>query len=123
VDDRCLILVAHGSRDPRWRAPFERLRDELRSELPVELAFLELAPPDFAQATAAAVAAGARRIRVLPLFMAGGAHVERELPALVDAARAAHPGVTFELLGAIGEHPRFVELLRELARATYTESE
>ena len=121
MDDRCLILAVHGSREPRWREPFERLRDELRRELPVELAYLELAAPGFAVAVASAVQAGARHVRVLPLFMSGGAHVEVHLPALVDAARAAHPGVSIELLSAIGADPRFLALLRELARAAFSD--
>ncbi|HEX8883715.1 MAG TPA: CbiX/SirB N-terminal domain-containing protein, partial [Noviherbaspirillum sp.] len=43
-----LILFAHGARDPRWAAPFEKLRDIARAQLPdtdVSLAFLELMTP------------------------------------------------------------------------------
>jgi sirohydrochlorin cobaltochelatase len=113
---RGLILVAHGSRDVRWRAPFERLERELAVEANVRLAYLELSQPDFAAAVQAAVQAGARELRVLPLFMAGGAHIERDLPGLVEAARQAHPSVSIELLPPIGEDPRFVRALRDIVR-------
>src|SRR5205823_2753121 len=85
MSSRAVILLAHGSREPRWRAPFAQLERDLGA--PFYLAFLELGSPTFADAVAAARAAGARELRVLPLFMAGGAHLERDVPALLEAAR------------------------------------
>jgi len=121
VNERCLILLAHGSRDPRWCAPFERLAAGLDGipGVRVALAYLELAAPSFPDAVAAAVTAGARHVRVLPLFLAGGAHVERDLPALVDAARAAHPSVRFESLPHVGDRPELFALLAQFARAAF----
>jgi sirohydrochlorin cobaltochelatase len=118
-DERRLILLAHGSREPHWREPFDRLATELAAEgLPVELAFLELTAPDFPSAVARAVAAGAGSLAVLPLFFAGGAHLDRELPALVDAARAAHPAVHFELRAPIGDDPRLWALIKQIAKGS-----
>lgn len=121
MSERCLILIAHGSRDPRWCAPFERLAAAVDGTpgVGVALAYLELAAPSFPDAAAAAVRAGARHLRVLPLFLSGGAHVERDLPALVDAARAAHPGVRVEQLPHVGESPELFALLAELARKAF----
>ena len=45
---RALILFMHGSRDPKWVAPFERLQKLIEAQLPgvaVALAFLELMTP------------------------------------------------------------------------------
>ena len=46
-----ILLIAHGSRDAAWAAPFERLRERiaLRGGV-VELAYLERMTPDFADA-------------------------------------------------------------------------
>lgn len=30
---RAILLLAHGSRDPAWKAPFERLREKIVSTL------------------------------------------------------------------------------------------
>lgn len=101
-----IALVAHGSRDAGWAAPFERLAARVRSERPealVALAYLELAPPTLEEAVAALVAQGAREIAVVPLFLAPGGHVRRDLPAMVDALRARHPAARFRVLPAIGE--------------------
>lgn len=115
-----LILLAHGSPDPRWRAPFERLARALQEDLgekSVRLAFLEFAAPSLADVASEAAAQGVRRLRVLPLFMAGGGHVDRDIPVLAERIRQHHPGLAIEILPAVGDHPRFFAALREIARA------
>ncbi|WP_428266043.1 sirohydrochlorin chelatase [Haliangium sp.] len=107
------LLIAHGSRDPAWARPFERLA----AAVGARLAFMELGGPTVAEAVAEAVAAGAEHIRVLPLFMAVGRHVKHDIPASVEAARAAHPGVRIELLASLGESERFWAALGDLVRA------
>lgn len=117
MSDHALVLVAHGSRDPRWRAPFDRLVDALRAAgVRVEIGYLESASPSIPEALEAAASAGARRITVLPLFMASGGHVDHDIPPLLDAARARRPGLLITQLGPVGEHPRFVELLVAIAQ-------
>jgi sirohydrochlorin cobaltochelatase len=101
-----LILFAHGARDPRWAAPFEAVAARLRAQrpgLPLRLAYLEFMAPTLAEAGAALVAAGCTRIEVLPMFLGAGGHVRQDLPRLVQALEAAHPGLTVGLHPAIGE--------------------
>ncbi|KVX60161.1 sirohydrochlorin chelatase [Burkholderia stagnalis] len=101
-----IVLFGHGARDPRWAEPFERLAARLRAAAPaapVSLAFLELMTPSLDTAVAAQVAAGCTRITVVPVFFGQGGHVRRDLPQLVDACRAAHPGVKIRCATAVGE--------------------
>jgi sirohydrochlorin cobaltochelatase len=102
-----LVLFGHGARDARWAEPFERLAAKLRdahgTSGPVALAFLELMTPDLPAAVAQQVADGCTAITVVPVFFGQGGHVRRDLPALVDACRAAHPGVTIDCTTAVGE--------------------
>jgi sirohydrochlorin cobaltochelatase len=114
-----VILIAHGSRDPNWRRPFERLVEELTTDLgadAVTLCWMEFAQPDLQAAVADSLRRGFRRLTVLPMFLAGGAHLATDIPQQVDAARQASGGVEIEVLPPIGEHPRFTALLRELTR-------
>ena len=93
---RGLILFAHGSRDPAWREPFERLLADLRERdpaRPVVLAFLELMTPSLPEALEAMAAAGTTAIRVVPLFLAPGRHTRRDLPGLVADFLDRRPGV------------------------------
>ncbi|AHB07007.1 sirohydrochlorin chelatase [Pandoraea pnomenusa] len=101
-----LVLFAHGSRDPRWAEPFERLREMLRAQRPdvdVRLAFLELMTPSLAQVVDELAAAGSREITVVPIFLGQGAHARRDLPALVETCRTTHPALSIRLCAAAGE--------------------
>lgn len=113
MSDTAFVLVAHGSRDPAWAEPLVRLARSVGAHL----AFVELGTPTIAEVVSRAIAGGARVVRLLPLFMAPGRHVTRDIPASVDALRAAHPDRAIEILPALGENPRFWEALREIVRA------
>lgn len=113
-----IVLLAHGSRDPGWRAPVEAVARRVAGLDPsvrVACAYLELSQPDLRTATADLVAAGAGTIRVVPLFLGLGKHLREDLPRLLAELRALHPQVPVELARAVGEEPDVVELLARLA--------
>ena len=115
---RAIVLFAHGARDPRWAAPFEAVAANIRAAAPdcrVALAFLEMMAPTLGDAAAALVASGATRVDIVPLFLGTGGHLRRDLPPLVEALRAAHPGVAIRLHAAIGEHAAVVEAMATAA--------
>jgi len=112
-----LIIVAHGSRDPRWRASVESLTESLQGELGREalrLAYMDCAPPTLDDVVAEAVDSGVRHIRVLPLFLADEGHVDRDVRPAVAAASAAHPSADIRLLPAMGQHRFFREMLAKI---------
>jgi len=107
-----LVLFAHGAREPEWAKPFRSVRDRvaaLRSDLTVELAFLELMPPALADCVGTLVAAGHDRITIAPLFLAVGGHLKHDLPRLVDGIRSRHRTLEISLLPPIGEAPVLLE--------------
>jgi len=113
-----IIVFAHGSRDPLWRAPIESVAQAVRQRSPgawTTCAYLELCAPDLLTAAAEAVAAGAREVRVLPVFFGMGRHAREDLPQLMAQLGTLHPGVTFHLLPTAGEQPRLTALLADLA--------
>jgi sirohydrochlorin cobaltochelatase len=106
-----IVLVAHGSRDPEWAQPFQRIAARVADKLPavaVGLAFLEHGP-SLDEAIGALVAKGAACVRVVPVFLGQGGHVKEDLPRLVCAA--ARPGVTLRLESTIGDDPRVIEAI------------
>ena len=91
-----IILFAHGARDPEWANPLRRIQAVVRermAEVPVELAFLEFIAPSLPESTAQLVARGARKIVVLPMFIAQGGHLKREVPEMLDGLRSTYPEV------------------------------
>jgi sirohydrochlorin cobaltochelatase len=103
---RALVLFAHGARDPKWAAPFERLQKLVQTQLPdaaVELAFLELMTPDLPALTAQLMAQGCKEVTVVPVFLGQGGHVQRDLPQIVERLRAQFPELQIKTAGAVGE--------------------
>jgi sirohydrochlorin cobaltochelatase len=109
-----ILLFAHGSRDPEWARPFERISKELSRKLPqavVCTAYLELMRPSFDEAVAALAAAGVDSIRIVPLFLGPGGHVKEDLPRLVERAAAARPALEIRLEAPIGEQAAVIEAI------------
>jgi sirohydrochlorin cobaltochelatase len=80
----------------------------------VRLAFLEFMFPDLGKAIDAAVSAGAQAVEVVPVFLAQGGHVKREVPELLAAARQRHPAVTIALRAAVGEADRVIAAMADV---------
>ena len=106
-----IVLFAHGSREPEWAQPFERIAQQLSGSHVVELAYLERMKPTLDEAVASLVAKGAKRVRVVPLFLGAGGHIKEDLPKLAAAARARHAGVEIVLETTIGERQEITDAI------------
>jgi sirohydrochlorin ferrochelatase len=114
-----VVLLGHGSREPAARQYFldlaEAVAEPSGSEI-VEPAFLELCGPSFAETMATCAAHGAERVVVVPVFLHPGRHVVRDVPRLVDEARAAYPRMEVLLAASLGDHPELRPLVTDLVR-------
>ena len=120
MSSSAVILFAHGAREPEWALPFESIRDRLRAAgTPVELAFLEFMSPSLDEAAARLAGRGIETVIIVPLFLAQGAHLKRELPAMVAKIRKRHAKTEFRMTSALGEAPEIVAAITEwVQRAT-----
>ncbi len=115
-----VLIVAHGSRNPRASEEHERFCTRVAEsldaaasgagELAVRPAYLETSEPSLPTAIDAAVGAGAKTIRILPHFLNSGNHVLVDLPRIVDAEAGRHPDVEIRLEAHLGVHPGLVDL-------------
>jgi sirohydrochlorin cobaltochelatase len=113
---KALILFAHGARDPRWAAPFERLRDTIRNRQPdlrVELAFLEFMTPALPEIAVAMATDGVTEITLVPVFLGQGGHVLRDLPLLLEEIQQQAPQLKISLQPAVGESPAVVAAMAD----------
>ncbi|WP_250525636.1 CbiX/SirB N-terminal domain-containing protein [Caballeronia sp. GAWG2-1] len=110
-----IVLFGHGARDPRWAEPFERLATRLRAgrDEPVALAFLELMTPDLPSAVTQLAKEGCDAVTVVPVFFGQGGHVRRDLPAVIETCRAAHPSVAIHCATAVGEDDAVLDAVAE----------
>lgn len=101
-----LVLVAHGSRDPRALDTVRTLRDrvrELRPGLAVRLGHIELNEPLLPDTLAAL---GDAPAVLVPLLLSRGHHVKADIPETAAAAK-----VSTRVAAPLGPHPLLVETL------------
>ena len=109
VDPPALVVVAHGSRDPRALSTVRRLLDgvrALRPGLPVHLGHIELNAPLLPDTLAELDARGTRAAVLVPLLLSRGYHVKQDIPDMAAGARL-HTRVAAPL----GPHPLLVDAL------------
>ncbi|WP_225836821.1 sirohydrochlorin chelatase [Streptomyces sp. NK08204] len=107
-DEPTLVLVAHGSRDPRAldtvHTLVERVR-ELRPGLSVRLGHIELNEPLLPDTLAAL---GDTPAVLVPLLLGRGYHVKQDIPEMAAAASAGA-----RVAAPLGPHPLLVETLHD----------
>lgn len=122
---RALILFAHGARDPRWAAPFEKLQQliqQIQPDITVCNAYLEFMQPDLPAAVAQLVQAQCDDITIVPVFLGQGGHVLRDLPLLMEGLRAQHPDLRLHQVDAVGEDASVLQAIAQYCLRTMTPS-
>ena len=120
MSETALILFAHGARDPEWAEPMRRVCAAVCEQAPqmrVELAFLEFMQPDLRACAESLVADGVERVLVLPMFIARGGHLKRDVPLLLEELQQRNPHARFELAAAVGEAESVVQAMARHALA------
>jgi sirohydrochlorin cobaltochelatase len=116
-----IVLFAHGSRDPLWRAPIDAVALAIAAQSPesvVRCAFLELTTPDLPSTVDELVSLGMTGVRIMPMFLGVGRHAREDLPSLVAQLRDQHPSLAIELMPSVGEHPAMTQLMARIALGT-----
>jgi sirohydrochlorin ferrochelatase len=114
-----VVVVDHGSRRAASNEQLERFAElyaAATGRAVVEAAHMELAPPTIAEAFGRCVERGATLVVVAPFFLSPGRHWQEDIPALVDEAAAAHPGVKYLISAPIGLHPLMSEVIDSRVR-------
>ncbi|MET8975999.1 sirohydrochlorin chelatase [Streptomyces sp. NPDC004539] len=108
-----LVVVAHGSRDPRALRTVRALLDRVRARrpgLPVHLGHIELNEPLLTDTLAGL---DTEDVVLVPLLLGRGYHIKRDIP---EMAAATHPHA--RVAGALGPHPLLIDtLVARLAEA------
>ncbi|MFJ9082323.1 sirohydrochlorin chelatase [Streptomyces sp. NPDC102384] len=116
-----LLVIAHGSRDPRHAATVHALVGEVRAQNPgvrVETAFLEFNVPSVHGVLESLTADGVRDVVALPLLLTRAFHAKTDIPAVL---REAPRGMRIHQAEVLGPDPLLVSALeRRLYEAGLT---
>ena len=116
-----LVVVAHGSRDPRSAATVRDLAEGVRALAPgsdVRTAFIDLSEPPLPDVLAELAAEGHGEAVVVPLLLGDAFHSRVDLPALVAESERRFPGLRVSVSEVLGPDP----LLLDTVHARLTEA-
>ena len=119
-----LLVVGHGSRDPRGAREFHELVDLVRRRNPslfVEGGFIELASPPISECVDRLAQSGARNVAAVPLMLLAAGHAKDDIPATLVREKMSHPGMSFSYGRAFGIRPELLELMDERVSAVVPE--
>ncbi|MFJ5867197.1 sirohydrochlorin chelatase [Streptomyces parvus] len=103
-----LLVIAHGSRDPRHAATVHALTERVRAERPglrVETAFLEFNAPSVPRVLERLAAQGADEVVALPLLLTRAFHAKTDIPSVLCEARARLPRLRIRQADVLGPSP------------------
>lgn len=103
-----LLVIAHGSRDPRHAATVHALTQRVRAERPglrVETAFLEFNAPSVPRVLERLAAEGADEVVALPLLLTRAFHAKTDIPSVLREARARLPRLHVRQADVLGPSP------------------
>ncbi len=112
-----LLILGHGSKLAEANDTLRRVAGSVKERASryssVVPAFLQMERPDFASAVDSLASDGVEDIVVMPYFLYPGAHVTKDLPQEIAAARARHPRLRFAVTRNIGYHEKLIEIVLE----------
>ncbi|MFD7445599.1 sirohydrochlorin chelatase [Streptomyces sp. NPDC059909] len=103
-----LLVIAHGSRDPRHAATVHALVRRVRSlrpELRLSTAFLDFNAPSVPQVLERMANDGVRDVVALPLLLTRAFHAKADIPSVLNEARARHPRLRITQAEVLGPSP------------------
>jgi sirohydrochlorin cobaltochelatase len=124
--DPALLIVGHGSRDPRGAREFHDLVGLVRRRNPsltVEGGFIELSHPPISECVDRLAQSGATNVAAVPLMLLAAGHAKDDIPATLVREKMAHPGTKFSYGRALGIRAELLELMDERISAVVSEEE
>ncbi|WBO63089.1 sirohydrochlorin chelatase [Streptomyces camelliae] len=106
-----LLVIAHGSRDPRHAATVHALVERVRSQRPglrVETGFLDFNVPSVHGVLESLAAEGVRDVVALPLLLTRAFHAKADIPAVL---RDAPPRLRIRQTDVLGPSPLLLDAL------------
>jgi len=123
-DAPALMIVGHGSRDPRGAREFHALVALVRRRNPsltVEGGFIELSRQPISECVDRLAESGARNVAAVPLMLLAAGHAKDDIPATLVREKMGHPEMSFSYGRALGIRPELLELVDERISAVVLE--
>ncbi|NLU65868.1 sirohydrochlorin chelatase [Streptomyces sp. HNM0574] len=114
-----LVVIAHGSRDPRHAATVAALCARVRAMhrgLRVEVGHLDFHTETVPRVLRRLYREGVREVVALPLLLTRAFHAKSDIPSVLREVTDALPGLTIRQAPVLGPHPLLVSALERRLR-------
>ncbi|MFG2180060.1 sirohydrochlorin chelatase [Streptomyces abikoensis] len=114
-----LLLIAHGSRDPRHAATVAALRQAVAGRRPglrVEVGFLDFCAPSVPRVLERLAAEGVGEVVAVPLLLTRAFHAKADIPAVLAGAAARLPELTVHQAPVLGPSALLTDALERRLR-------
>ena len=112
---KAILLIDHGSVRVEANEMLACMANLVQSMVGeravVRYAHMELAAPTIEDGFSACVEAGATEVVAFPYMLSPGKHSMGDIPRMVAAAAARHPGVVHTVTPAFGVHEKLAEVI------------
>jgi len=115
------LLIFHGSARETAGNAATVFADSLKARdgmTEFSICFLRGAKPSLEEAIDKAIANECSCLRLIPLFLLPGSHIDEDIPEIVKKYRQANPHTTIELGSCLVHNPNFIKFVaNEIAEA------
>src|SRR5918998_4215917 len=121
-----LLVVGHGSRDPRGAKEFHELLALIRGRNPhlsIEGGFIELSRPPISECVDRLAEGGAQSVAAVPLMLLAAGHAKDDIPATLVREKMGHPAMSFGYGRALGIRPELLDLMDQRISTVLSEKE
>ena len=110
------ILLAHGSKDHRWRKPFETLLEKIENNSPKKifrLCYLELCSPSLSETVNNLTDNNSKisTIIIHPIFLSAGVHFNEDIQTMVYDLQSIYPHLKFKINDVVGNNSIVLEAI------------
>ncbi|PKL46108.1 MAG: hypothetical protein CVV42_17660 [Candidatus Riflebacteria bacterium HGW-Riflebacteria-2] len=111
---RHALLIFHGSaRETASNAAAVFVENLKKQNNPVDfsICFLRGAEPTLEKAIETAIDNGCTSLRLIPLFLLPGSHIDEDIPAIIEKYQLANPHIEFEAGSCLVHNPQFIKFV------------
>lgn len=109
-----ILILAHGSKRVETENIVESIAQKVREKSGEKLvipAYLQFSEVNLEKGIQKLIDAGAKDIRIMPMFLFDGIHVTEDIPNELDIIREKNPEITIKMTHHIGDDDRIADIV------------
>lgn len=109
-----ILILAHGSKRPETEKILNSLVEKVRKKTDGKLvypAYLQFSEQNLEKGIEFLISRGAKKIRVIPMFIFDGIHVTEDIPNELNEIRIKFPEIEITLGRHIGDDDKLADIL------------